>query len=269
MLVILLIMLISSISLGKPDTERVGAIVYPSERTVTIPQNAVEVAPNVFSLGTVSVNGEELEGYMFVHYKKDFVRSGQNSKPARNLCYSFLSSGARWKDTESYLVEYANDDGLTQSFVESVVAESLEAWDLQTPFEIFGSQASGEIDGVDTSAPDTKNEILFGSVSDSGVIAVTTVWGIFGGSPKSRKLVEFDALFNDADFTWGDVSTTGNLSLMDFKNIAVHEFGHAAGMGHPSNSCTEETMYAYASEGETKKRDLNSGDIAGIISLYK
>ena len=40
------------------------------------------------------------------------------------------------------------------------------------------------------------------------------------------------------------------------------------GLGHPSGSCIEETMYAFASNGETKKRDLNAGDVAGINGLY-
>ena len=56
---------------------------------------------------------------------------------------------------------------------------------------------------------------------------------------------------------------------MDFENIATHELGHAMGMAHPADSCTEETMYRFASSGETKKRTLNAGDIAGIKGLYK
>ena len=55
---------------------------------------------------------------------------------------------------------------------------------------------------------------------------------------------------------------------MDFENIAQHELGHAFGLGHPSDTCTEETMYRFASNGETKKRDLYDGDIAGIKALY-
>jgi len=55
---------------------------------------------------------------------------------------------------------------------------------------------------------------------------------------------------------------------MDFENIATHELGHAIGLGHPSSTCTEETMYAFASLGETKKRDLNAGDVQGIDGLY-
>ena len=74
-------------------------------------------------------------------------------------------------------------------------------------------------------------------------------------------------MFDNVDFNWGDA--TVDPSVMDYRNIATHEFGHAAGMGHPANTCTEETMYAFASQGEIKKRDLNSGDIAGIKKLYK
>jgi hypothetical protein len=55
---------------------------------------------------------------------------------------------------------------------------------------------------------------------------------------------------------------------MDYQNIATHEFGHAAGMGHPAGSCTEETMYGFAQSGETKKRTLAAGDIAGIQKQY-
>ena len=39
-------------------------------------------------------------------------------------------------------------------------------------------------------------------------------------------------------------------------------------MGHPDSTCTEETMYAFANFGETKKRTLEAGDIAGVAKLY-
>ena len=97
------------------------------------------------------------------------------------------------------------------------------------------------------------------------MIAVTYTWGIFGGPPKSRQLVEWDMIFDSDSFSW---STTGAADAMDFRNIDTHELGHAMGLGHSSSSCTEETMYAFASNGETKKRDLNAGDIAGINGLY-
>ena len=105
-----------------------------------------------------------------------------------------------------------------------------------------------------------------GTAEGISLIAVTVVWGIFAGPPSQRELVEWDLLMNEAEFEFGDADADD--SVMDIENIAVHELGHAAGLGHPSNSCTEETMYAYADFGETKKRTLEAGDMAGILALY-
>ena len=81
-------------------------------------------------------------------------------------------------------------------------------------------------------------------------------------------------MFDDTEFRFGDAGPTneiglGDVTIMDLLNIATHEAGHAAGLGHPDDSCTEETMYRFASSGETKKRTLHAGDIAGIVDLYK
>lgn len=236
----------------------------------SIPKHAVKINNDTYDLGEAVVNGETLHGYMFIKYKKEFFQKPANNgaRTGKSTCYSFLSSGARWKNTESYVLDTSNADGMPDSFVDIVTSNSLDSWDSQVAFEIFGNRNfSATVDGIDASSPDNKNEIMFGDVSTQNVIAVTTVWGIFGGPTQGRKIVEFDALFDDIDFSWGDA--TSSPSLMDYQNIATHELGHAAGMGHPLNTCTEETMYAYAAEGETKKRTLNTGDISGIKSLYK
>ena len=273
----MIIILISVFVLAQPGKNRIPADTQGGA-TVVVPPHAVEIAPGIFDLGTVTVNGEVLQGYMFVDYKKGFSHK-PNHKPGNGTnggttCFAFLSQGARWKNTEPYVLNTTNSDGMTAAFVDSVTAVSLDAWDSQVAFEIFGNRnTSAVVDGADTSAPDNKNEIFFGSIAEPGVIAVTIVWGIFSGPPQIRKLVEFDAVFDDPDFLWGDAGPTsetslGNTSIMDYNNIAAHEFGHAAGMGHPSDSCTEETMYRFGQAGETKKRTLNAGDIAGINELY-
>ena len=105
---------------------------------------------------------------------------------------------------------------------------------------------------------------MFENLGDDGPIAFAIVWGIFSGPPQGRKLVEWDAVFN-SDYDW---SLSGEANKMDYQNIATHEFGHALGLGHPESTCTEETMYAFASFGETKKRTLELGDIAGVNELY-
>jgi hypothetical protein len=122
-------------------------------------------------------------------------------------------------------------------------------------------------------APDGKNEILFGSIAEPGTVAVTIVWGIFSGPPSARGLVEWDMVFDDASFRWGNAGETsetepGDTSVMDFWNVFTHEAGHAAGLAHPSETCAEATMYRFTQEGETKRRTLHGGDIAGIQALY-
>ncbi len=79
----------------------------------------------------------------------------------------------------------------------------------------------------------------------------------------SGKILEDDIIMNGVDYTW----TTSDAGVQsDVEGIAAHEIGHAFGLGHSVD--TEATMFASASNGETKKRDLAQDDIDGIIYLY-
>jgi hypothetical protein len=231
----------------------------------------------VTPLGFAIDKGKVVEGYAIVDYKSGNGKGGHPSdkgpkggKPGSNY-YQFLAKGARWKATEPepYVLDTTNHDGLSAGFVANVIAASMNTWDAEVSFDIFGSKSADTVDGPDTVAPDDKNEIMFGNISEDGVIAVTIVWGYFSGPPSLRELVEYDIVFDDADFNFGDAEEMG-AAVMDLQNIATHELGHAAGLADLyEDACREETMYGYASNGETKKRTLNAGDIAGIQALYK
>ena len=239
--------------------------------TVTIPSHAIELAPGVFDLGIAIVDGESVQGYMFIDYKKDFAKppwAGGKGKEGKTKCYQLFGKGARWKLTEPYVLNPANSNSMSDIFVQSTIDAGLESWDEQTAFDIFGlGTLTTDTLVADTVAPDNKNEVYFGAIEGTGAIAVTIVWGIFSGPPPNRRLVEWDMVFDDTDFEFGDADL--NPSVMDFLNIATHEDGHAAGLGHPDDGCTEETMYRFAGFGETKKRTVNTGDIAGVNELYK
>jgi hypothetical protein len=210
---------------------------------------------------------------MYIHYKNGFGHKENHNKGGKpgnggsSQCYAFLAKGARWKTVEEYVIDPGNSRGLDENIVRTLTGTSLNTWDTEVTANIFGAASTtNTVDGADTVSPDGKNEVMFGSISSPGAIAVTIVWGIFSGPPSQRELVEWDAVFDEVDYDW---STSGEAGKMDYQNIAAHEFGHAAGLGHPEGACTEETMYATADFGETKKRDLNTGDIAGINELYK
>lgn len=242
-----------------------------------LPETANEIAKGIYDLGTAVENGRNVHGYAFVRYKKDFAqpanpgngngKSGNNgSGDTTSTCFSFISNGAKWNTVEDYILNPSNTAGMNESFVADQIATATGLWNTQVSGTIFGSRVSGTVDGADTVSTDGKNEILFADIAETNVIAVTITWGVFSGPPFARGLVEWDQVYDDVSFSWGNADT--NTGVMDMLNIAAHEVGHAAGMDHPSSTCSEETMHATASNGETKKRTLNAGDIAGIQDLY-
>ncbi len=239
----------------------------PAGNSFEIPAHAVQISDGVFSLGTArDGDGRLVQGFMFIHDKRENAKPPLASRGGGgSTCYAFLAKGSKWKTIEPYLVDSFNNAGLDTGFVRSNLALDINKWETAAGVGILGDEIIGTVDRANIGNLNGKNEVIFADVSSSGAIAVTIVWGIFSGPIQNRKLVEWDQIYDDVDFDW---SSSGQAGKMDFENIATHELGHSVGMGHPSSSCTEETMYAFASFGETKKRDLNTGDIAGVNALY-
>lgn len=255
--------------------ERVSATVAPSGAEVVIPAHAVAVASHVFYLGSAidPASGKVVHGYAFLHPKSNAAKPG-GAGSGNTTCYSVMARGAKWKTSEPWVTNPSNAAGLDGGFVFSNLASDIAKWEDATD-GVLGNGIAGVILGdgaltsdtliADTLSPDGANEVYFGGIADPGVIAVTIVWGIFSGPTFARELVEWDQVYDDADYAW---SATGAAGAMDFENIATHELGHTIGLGHPSDSCADETMYRFASLGETKKRTLNTGDVAGANQLY-
>lgn len=223
-------------------------------RSFKLPSQALKVAEDVYYLGKTA---EGAEGYAFI-YRKGEARTFAKA-PKAPACYGFLAKWARWKTTEPYVT----------SIVSPATETSLETWDSQVAFDIFGPQDTTKVvDGADTTAPDNKNELYFGDIAEPNVIGVAIVWGYFSAPPPYRELIEWDIILDDVDFAWGNVDD--NTTVMDYQNIVTHELGHAAGLNDQySSGCSEVTMYGYAGYGETIKRDLAPQDITGIRELYR
>ena len=238
------------------------------EKTLILPVQA-DNSP-VISLGTAIDPGTNkvVEGYAIIHYAKGGDKgppSGKGDK-GKNQCYAFLSKGAKWKVIEPWLVNTSNNSGLTSNFIFDNLSNDIDKWENAAVYDILGSGSiTANILEADTVSPDNLNEVYFGAL-DPGIIGVTIVWGIFGGPPSGRELVEWDQIYS----TYYDWSSSGEPNKMDFENIATHELGHSVGLSDLYDSnCIDETMYGYADYGEINKQTLELGDIAGIKALYK
>lgn len=251
----------------------VGAVkAQRPERTFSLPENAKKVSDTVYYLGKAKdVDGKVVEGLAFVRRKdgkgKPPWAGGGKGKP-QSKCYGFLAKGAKWKGTEPWVVNTDNNSNLNKSFVLDNLAYDIDKWESSAEADILGSGSStNDILEADTVYLDDANEVYFADIEESNAIAITIIWGIFGGPPRDRELVEWDQVYDDVDYEW---SNSGASDAMDFENIATHELGHSVGLNDLYESaCNQETMYGYADFGEIIKRDLNTGDITGIKKLYK
>lgn len=272
LIVAIVVLALPRITMGaKPNFQAAkvtNQVTNEPKQTVTIPAKAVEVAPNIYSLGSaVDKNGRQVQGYAFIHRYDKSVNSAKPAKTA-DSCYAFLSRGTKWKSIEPWMVNPSNSRGLLADFITGNLSADIGKWETAAGKDILGNGTStAEVLAADTQSPDGKNEIYFANVDSPGAIAVSIIWGIFSGPPQTRELVEWDQVYDDADYDW---SSIGEADKMDFENIATHELGHSVGLDDLyQGACTEQTMYGYASWGETKKRTLESGDIAGVKKLYQ
>ena len=276
LLAILALLFLASPAAAAPQFQLAKLDTPGIQATIAVPETAINNSPVIEYLGTAvdPQSGKIVQGYAIIHPKtapaKPPWAGGGGTR-----CYTFLAKGAMWKTIESWIVNPSNSRGLDGDFVFSNLAFDISKWE-DAADGVVGNGIGINILGdgsstpatllADTVVPDGQNEVYFANISSSNAIAVTIIWGIFAGPISGRELVEWDQVYDDVDFDW---SASGEAGKMDFENIATHELGHSVGLGdlYESN-CSEQTMYGYASYGETKKRTLESGDILGVSTLY-
>lgn len=226
----------------------------------------------IFVASVQAIGPPHLEKKTFVHFARP--DKGKPQPPSETGDYVLL--GIKWR-TLPVVFEINPENSLCDSnTIISSVLNGANEWDDGTyslTDDWKGVKKNLFVDTVVQSSKtfdaswdqsDGVNTILWGNLDDeeySGVIAVTNIWY----NPILRIIVEFDIVFN-TDFSW---STSGESDKMDVQNIATHELGHAVGLGDLYGIGFEETMYGYATYGETKKQDLYYGDQTGIKKLYR
>lgn len=91
--------------------------------------------------------------------------------------------------------------------------------------------------------------------------AVTTV--IYDAT--TGVIIDADIDLNGYNFFWTTFDD-GTKTATDIEATIAHELGHVLGLAHSPEP--EATMFANTSQGELKKRTLESDDVAGICFIY-
>lgn len=186
----------------------------------------------------------------------DEVLDGHFGTDCTSDSYSFWigPQSKRW----DYRYATSNNDGLSSSAVISAWNAANNVWDNQVAADIWGTYTTGG-SGSSVGVRDNINQIGFRSFG-GGTLAAQYAWSSGG------KIIETDGGYNTAV----TFSTNGASGTYDLQGIAAQEFGHGFGLGHSSTSSSSAclTMYPYGSSGDTSKRTLGSGDIAGIKARY-
>lgn len=251
------------------------------------------IAPDTYSLGERTHPHDpsrRVSGVAFLHTHKHhaprqpsrakdiyFKRQQNNTRKraSADSCTSPIAAGAVWKTSRGYYINAKNAEQLTQRYVVSALAEASDAWNcilknsgrmVIGPLLAVRPSLSGN--DIDITEPDGFNVVGFGSIMDKpGTVAVTTVWGIFNGPVAMREIVEFDMLYDQEHYSFGNSSV--RVDVIDFGATSTHEWGHALGLDDIySDGCSEVTMYGSSSENETKKRTLEQADQTGLSDMY-
>ena len=101
---------------------------------------------------------------------------------------------------------------------------------------------------------------MYGAAFGSRTLAVTLSWSRGGTT-----MTDADVLFNRA-FTWNSYRGPRNATATDIRRVALHEFGHVLGLGHPDTQ--GQTVAAIMNSVISDQEQLTADDVAGVQALY-
>jgi hypothetical protein len=225
----------------------------------------------------------EVGKVVFVHYKSGAAPvkpEGVPNKPPKDENSPYSYSGIHWMDwfiPVSYYISYSGEPGNGANLVATMSGANaaFSAWERDQP-----SYIAFTCEGWTNLLPDVYdgyNVVGWGDLSQyQDAIAVTVVWYLLG----TGWIVDCDVVLNnDPSLTWTQVDIGSNDPNtyvidgpgydVDIQNIMTHEAGHWLQLNDLyDEAAAEQTMYGYAKDGELQKRSLESGDIAGVRSIY-
>ena len=96
---------------------------------------------------------------------------------------------------------------------------------------------------------------VYGDAWGSGVLAVTLSYR------NSRNTTESDVVFNSTR-TWDSYRGPLRRNTMDFRRVALHEFGHVLGLDHPDQAAPPQSVAAIMNSTASNTETLQADDIS-------
>ena len=141
--------------------------------------------------------------------------------------------------------------------------DALNIWNQYLVHMQFAVNRNSIVPPADTDANTsvTMSNTIYGDTFGNGTVAVTLV------SPRDATLVEADVIFNNAyDYDCYRGPLQGG--LMDFRRVALHEFGHVLGLDHPDQANPKQTVSAIMNSTISNIDSLRTDDINGAHTIY-
>ena len=177
--------------------------------------------------------------------------------------HSWVRMGYRWADSAVPVPMILN----VGSGWNGTARDALGVWSGAGADFRFTSETSSGAERVSCSSSsiDNRNVVVWGAdlcgdAFGAGVLAVAHTWYRSG----SGEAVDSDVVFNTAA-SW---STYGGplRASVDFRRVAIHEFGHVLGLDHPDDHGQRVTaiMNSHVSDVDA----LQADDVGGVVGIY-
>ena len=186
----------------------------------------------------------------------------------------YLLNPRKWRPTALPVrVSYNPGIEAPRPSIAPAIANAVQQWSAVSPstftFVSAGTTAAGT-DACDDHT-DGVNTVAYVTTLQAGVLGLTCTYYT---ADDPSVILEFDMQLNWT-FDWGAGPTIG-ANQYDLASTVLHEFGHAAGLGHTcpfatSSSCTPSDIAAVmypALKKATLKRTLTADDISGLRAQY-
>lgn len=181
----------------------------------------------------------------------------------------------KWAGDNPVVTYVVDDPGIAGAV--QAIQNSFQAWEDVSGID-FSFRGTADVNpNAELAGPNGQNTVSWALLVGTwtNALAVTVLWfeddgnGVWDGEP----IIEAEMIFN-TKYTWaidpdGEGPQKPNVKgkWFDIQNVGIHEAGHFVGLDDQCN-WDDETMFCSASSGETKKRSLEPGDIAGAVALY-